>query len=551
MTVMFRFLIVAVPNAWGSHISPAELQPLPPKDAKNQGAWKNDIQQTLLTFDQVETTAAKLNMTVEALGERVTTRAKAIAEMLGTYAQVVHTAKEINMTAEELEAAFESRARSIDETVESYKMVERTAASMNITVEQLAEEVSQRAHVVDDVLRNHEVALLKAKKWNITVSPSAVKDLVPYPKFLDDPLPQPKTLEDLAGSTGATARPTSPSSGIASQQHQQLPHLQFEQGQQQPQQAQQQQRPLQGQHGDVSQGAKDAKPMLFVGIYTAPGEKAALRRKEIRETYWNHEFLKAGHKIIAKFVIGWAATNSPEEKELEKEIASRPSEFLRVNVNERYENLTQKTMALLKWFAQTSPAKWLLKLDDDTFPHFDEIATRLSQEQSRYVEMGMMFDCAPVLKETKWAEDPNLWNQTHFPKYMQGSGYFLSEDLIRVLAEERYEHNKKFLLHNEDAAIGVWMEMAKVANPSWQVQLKPVLSTLTGCQPGDLLSMNNQPGYMKCYWGRKMRGEKDICCYGPLNNLRQSFLQRSAVYHRQRLRVGCYPSSVASTTKYS
>lgn len=495
------------------------------KDPESVAAWKKGIETSVRTFEQVEHTAHKLNMTVEALAERVAGRAKAITETLTTYAQVVRTAKEINMSAQELEEAFENRARSIDETVQNYREVDQLAKSLNMSVDQLGDQIRIRAQAIQDLLRNREATLAAAKKLNIMVHPWEVQAAeLPFPDILSAPPPAPQPLETLAGVHDAENKQRDDAEGSRNKQSQNADQF----------------RPQREQ-----QSAPQEHPLLFVGIYTAPGEKAAQRRAEIRETYWNDELLKPGGKVKAKFVIGWADVNTAEEKELEKEIASRPSEFLRLNVNEKYENLTSKTMALLRWFAQTMPAKWLLKLDDDTFPHFDVISARLEREKSRYVEMGMMFDCAPVLKETKWAEDPTLWNQTHFPKYMQGSGYFLSADLIKVLAEERYEYNKRLLLHNEDAAIGVWMEMGKVANPSWQVELKPIASTLTGCQPGDLLSMNNQPGYMKCYWGRKMRGEKDVCCYGPLNNLRQSFLQQQVTVH-QRSRLGCYPSSVTS-----
>lgn len=539
---MSRLLVVLATSALGNHVSPVELLLNPPKDVILSSKWANDLQQSLATFDQVRNTADQMNLSVAALGERVTGRAKAIADTLATYSQVVSTAKEINMTAEELEKAFEARARSIEDTVQNYNLVEHTAARMNMTVGQLAHQVHQRAQAVDEIVHNHEAVLAMAKKWNITVSPGDVQAGLPYPMFLGEPFPPSKTLEELAFAERGAASRLAAASGDEPHHDQQHQQQHYDQRHDPRQQQQQHMQP-------AHQGPPPPqdKPLLFVGIYSAPGDKAAQRRKEIRETYWNHPLLRNGHTMHAKFVVGWAPENSPEEKELEKEVAHRPNDFLRLNINERYELLTLKTMALLRWFAQTGPAKWLLKLDDDTFPHLDIIADRLRNERSRYVEMGLMFPCAPVLKETKWAEDPNLWNQSHFPKYMQGSGYFLSEDLIKVLAEDRYEHNKKFMLHNEDAAIGVWMEMAKVANPSLPLELKAVGSTLTGCQPGDLLSMNNQPGYMKCYWGRKLRGEEDICCYGPLNNLRQSFLQRSAVYHRHRLAVGCYHSSVVST----
>lgn len=280
-------------------------------------------------------------------------------------------------------------------------------------------------------------------------------------------------------------------------------------------------------------------PLLFVGIYTAPTKEGAERRAEIRDTYWQHPLLQGPcSKIQAKFIVGSAVPGSKRALKLEEEIKSSPKDFLRLSLLESYATLSTKTMALMRWFALNQPAQWLLKLDDDTFPHFNTIEKRLSSETSKYIEMGLMFNCAPVLKETKWAEDPTIYNHSYFPPYMQGSGYFLTADLVHELADIRYEKNLKKLLHNEDAAIGVWIRMKKEEEPDWQVELKESPSTLTGCSPDDMLSMNNQPGYMRCYWGRYLRGEQDVCCYGPLNALTQSFLQRRSTLRARRRRQG-------------
>lgn len=292
----------------------------------------------------------------------------------------------------------------------------------------------------------------------------------------------------------------------------------------------------------------DRHPLLFVAVYSAPGRKAAAQRTEIRDTYWRHPLLQHGGPIVARFVVGHAKQNTTEAEALDAEMKAYPNDFLRLDIDEDYNLLTVKTMSLFQWFAKSSRARWLLKLDDDTFPHLEAIMTRLVQETAPNLELGMLFGCAPVLNHTKWAEDPKVYNHSHYPKYMQGSGYFLTADLVREIAVKRYEQNSKYILHNEDAAVGNWIEMQKRDDPSWPIELKEIQASISGCKPGDLLSMNNQPGYMRCYWGRKLRGEQDICCNGPLNHLKQSFLQRSMLTRRHMVRdkvkakgAGCYP----------
>lgn len=267
------------------------------------------------------------------------------------------------------------------------------------------------------------------------------------------------------------------------------------------------------------------EPLLFAGVYTAPTDEARQRRQEIRATYWTHWLLQPGGPVEAKFVVGWTEKTDPNALALQEEARLQPDDFLVLDVRESYNNLTMKTMMFLRWFVLHGRAAYVLKMDDDTFPHFDPIVTQLRQEANDYSHFGLLFSCAPVLKETKWAENPQVWNHSFFPRYMQGSGYFLSSSLVHELAGRSYERNSRKMLNNEDAAVGVWIDLMRKENPKVHVEQRAIGATLTGCQPDDLLSMNNQIGYMNCYWRRFLRGEKDICCYGPLNNLRQSLLQ--------------------------
>jgi len=215
---------------------------------------------------------------------------------------------------------------------------------------------------------------------------------------------------------------------------------------------------------------------------------------------------------------------------LQQEVLLHPQDFLHLAVTDHYSNLTQKTLKLLEWFATYSRAMYLLKLDDDSYPHFDTIVPRLRGEDAKYVQLGMLLRCNPVLNDTKWAEESSMWPHSFYPKHMQGSGYFLSADLVQefVARRTRTPPAERISLHNEDATLGVLMELDKQADPGFPVHLKNVAATISGCGAGDLISMNNLPGYMTCYWNRRIRGEKDICCYGPLNKLRQSFLQKGS-----------------------
>lgn len=297
--------------------------------------------------------------------------------------------------------------------------------------------------------------------------------------------------------------------------------------------------------------ASGQKPerLVFIGIYTAAAQQSAARREEIRATYWQHPLLQPGGSAYAKFVVGHFDESRTDSAALalRQDLESNSEDFLQLDVEDAYGKLTSKTFALLRWFVKKGNAKYLLKIDDDTYPHLDRIVKRLGEVHDQYLHMGFLFPCAPVLKKTKWAENPKVWNHSFFPKYMQGSGYLLSAPLVHEMAVNMYEKNVHTFLNNEDAAVGVWIEHSRTKDPTMQIAQRNVASTLSGCKPGDLFSMNNKLNYMKCYWDRYQRKERDVCCYGPLNNMDthapKSLLQlssSSSVAAASALKTQCY-----------
>jgi len=278
-------------------------------------------------------------------------------------------------------------------------------------------------------------------------------------------------------------------------------------------------------------------PVLLVGIYSAPTQEASDRRKEVRDTYWKHRFFHRGGPAVAKFVVGWSDKDDEGTRLLKADTDARPKDFIIVDVKESYFNLTQKTLQFFRWAALKSEARFVLKMDDDTFPHIEASVNYLRQQTGDYLHLGLMFPCAPVLKFTKWAEYESVWNHTFFPKYMQGSGYFVTNALAKEIAVTNYDKSKARMLSNEDAAVGLWIELLRWEDPNIEIEQHGVPATLSGCQPTDLLSMNNMIGYMSCYWNRHTRGEKDVCCNGPLNALTQSLLQVRA---KVKMRTRCY-----------
>lgn len=304
---------------------------------------------------------------------------------------------------------------------------------------------------------------------------------------------------------------------------------------------------LQELRGPIAQHDDRRRPLLFVAV-CSPANNAEQRR-EIRASYWQDPALVGG-VVEARFVVGQPRAGTATEMALQQELALHPKEFLRLpmpdgddRVDALY-NRTAKTMLLLDWFSRYSSAHFLLKLEDDAFPHFDRITPRLRLETDALVQLGKIERCIAVDRKGQWKGESSIWAHESYPKHMDGGGYLLSAGLIQRLAATR-AFDRRPLLHLEAETLGLWLEADKKEHPDFRVHMKEVPATAGGCSPDDLLSLHTAPGDMSCYWQRKMHGEEDICCHPSSKRERTSLLQRSASRRLgDQSRLGAEPMSM-------
>lgn len=254
-----------------------------------------------------------------------------------------------------------------------------------------------------------------------------------------------------------------------------------------------------------------AEPLfLFVGVVTAPGY--FLRREFIRKAWMRNPDIGPGRQVEVKFFVG---TPEPgKAAALDQEI-SEHGDIVVLPVEDNYDNLTGKTLELLRWAVFYKRSKFVMKLDDDTYPNFHNLLPILRDSKETYSLHGHIFACAPVLNFTKWAEKKSVFNQPFYPTYAQGSGYILSYELAKDIGVTRYQDHKLTMLHNEDASVGLWIRRDKLVD----IDLKDVVfkdlaarSTLYGCRENDVLSMNLQKQQMPCMWEKEASGARGVCC---------------------------------------
>jgi len=246
-------------------------------------------------------------------------------------------------------------------------------------------------------------------------------------------------------------------------------------------------------------------PLLFLAINTGP--QYGNRRADIRASWLQHPALAPGGPVVFRFVVG-VVGNVSVAKALEAEVSRFRCQFLRLPVRDCYENLTNKTFDLLSWFAEQRPARFLMKVDDDSYPHFDELVSLVETQKQRFAYMGLVAECAEVLRTGKWAETCLEYDSSVYPLYAQGSGYILSVDLAVETARVAASDGR--CLSNEDVAMGSWVSIVNKSEET-HVHIVPVPSTLNACSPGDVLSLSMNSSAFHCMW-ENWRQERAVCC---------------------------------------
>jgi hypothetical protein len=293
--------------------------------------------------------------------------------------------------------------------------------------------------------------------------------------------------------------------------------------------------------------------VLFVAVVTAPDRKE--RREEIRSSWFQHELLKPGGMVKARFIIGETenanATSSLQTGE------DHYADILRVPVMEGVGNLVNKTAALFQWFVKARPATYLLKIDDDTFPDFPMLLEQLAMQAPGYVYGGLMVDRCPPFRQVKipdhrafqagvlhwdwqnfssntpnaalygedgppfcdcgyqcghWSEANDFYAPALYPRYALGSSYLLSGDLVRAIASYLQVSSRQCQSCYEDVSVGIWMRRIDVDQES--IVILPWNGTVHGCADGagSMFRQNLQLGMQKCMWDKLVDGRSNICC---------------------------------------
>nr|XP_024217476.1 beta-1,3-galactosyltransferase 1-like [Halyomorpha halys] len=185
---------------------------------------------------------------------------------------------------------------------------------------------------------------------------------------------------------------------------------------------------------------------LIIVVFSAPENFA--QRNAIRETWGSYNITT----MRVAFLLGSSVNNGSQLLVEEENAVFR--DLIQENFVDSYNNLTVKSVMMLKWFLSNCPSQnFLMKTDDDVFINIEYLSTLISKVDSHFVLIGRLI-CKrkPILDPAhKWYTPKYMYQEPFYPNYLSGSsGYVMSRDVTTKLYKAALSTS---IIHLEDIYI--------------------------------------------------------------------------------------------------
>ena len=176
---------------------------------------------------------------------------------------------------------------------------------------------------------------------------------------------------------------------------------------------------------------------IFAVIMVCSSAENFVQRTAIRET-WGIVGRQSEKRTKVLFLLGLpdhgrvGMSNKNIQKEIEKEYY-RYGDIIEVNFQDSYRNLSLKSVAMLKWMdTYCKIAKFLLKTDDDVFINTNALLNDLHNSVHSRFTMGNIIAAAQPIRDrtSKWYTPSPIYSEQMYPKYISGTAYIISGDLL-------------------------------------------------------------------------------------------------------------------------
>ncbi|KAL1130627.1 hypothetical protein AAG570_011869 [Ranatra chinensis] len=186
-------------------------------------------------------------------------------------------------------------------------------------------------------------------------------------------------------------------------------------------------------------------PNLVVVVCSAPGHIEA--RHAIRETWARHNI----SSVRIAFILG-ITTNVSLQALIEEENDGF-RDIIQENFMDTYNNLTVKSVMMLKWFIRHCPhTHYLMKTDDDMFINTTlGMTTDTPVNMTRLLIGSLICRARPIIDaNSKWYNPKYMYSKKFYPNYLSGTGYVMSRDVAIKLYRSALSTS---LIHLEDVFI--------------------------------------------------------------------------------------------------
>lgn len=143
-----------------------------------------------------------------------------------------------------------------------------------------------------------------------------------------------------------------------------------------------------------------------------------------------------------------------EQEALTHKLSLEPNVIV-VDMIDVYRNLAEKLKLAYMWLYKHTNAKYILKMDDDSFARVDSVAYWLTHRKpkSKYEIIAGGFSAGSPSRSGKWAETKFKANK--YPPWPSGAGHIVSRPVIEYM----YKHVDTWVSYQgEDTSMGIWME---------------------------------------------------------------------------------------------
>ncbi|XP_014480263.1 PREDICTED: beta-1,3-galactosyltransferase 1-like isoform X2 [Dinoponera quadriceps] len=203
-------------------------------------------------------------------------------------------------------------------------------------------------------------------------------------------------------------------------------------------------------------------PYLLIIICSAVANHEA--RVAIRNTWANKYNLDHSYNSAVKIAFLLGQTDNDTLNNLIVEESSQYNDIVQERFFDTYNNLTLKSVMMLKWVTSNcDQAKYLMKTDDDMFVNIPLLLQTLRKlPQTTETLLGSLIcNARPILDpKNKWYTPKYMYPEKTYPNYLSGTGYVMSTSVASKLYQAALVTP---LLHLEDVYItGLCAKRAKI-----------------------------------------------------------------------------------------